>query len=206
LTVKTILYNIQLQFVMVFAAREEFDLSAAFFFVREIHIKIRLEEKMKGTKSHNRNAATHGIFARILLKDDPFGEDQDDFVKLRSMLCGSIRPVGGLEETLVDVLAVLFFRLIRLYRADMKIAPRLFKRIAELLGPGQPAIKARWTSPDDQVIVVQRDPTSDSLMRYETSLEKQIARTLGQIESCQRMRREQPALASSASTSEAPHA
>ena len=158
---------------------------------------------MKGKNFHNRNAATHGIFARILLKDNPFGEDQDDFVKLRSMLCESIRPVGGLEETLVAVLAVLFFRLIRLYRADMKIAPRLFKRIAEILGPGQPAIKAKWTSPDDQVIVVQRDPTSESLMRYETSLEKQIARTLGQIESCQRIRREQLTLASSVSKSEA---
>ena len=45
---------------------------------------------MKKKNSHNRNAATHGIFARILLKDNPFGEDQEDFVKLRSMLCESI--------------------------------------------------------------------------------------------------------------------
>ena len=76
------------------------------------------------------------------------------------MLYDSIRPVGGLEETLVDKLAVLFFRLLRLYIADMKIAPKLFRRVAEILGPGQPAVKTKWTSPDDQVIVVQRDPTT----------------------------------------------
>jgi hypothetical protein len=161
---------------------------------------------MKGRNCRNGNALKHGVFAQIVLKDNPFGEDQQDFLTLRSMLCESLRPVGGLEETLTEILAVLFFRLIRLYRADLKIAPRLFKRITELLGPGQPAVKARWTSPEDQVIVVQREPTSDSFMRYEASLQKQIARTLSQIEGCQRTRREAFTLTSPASTSEAPDA
>jgi hypothetical protein len=188
-----------------FARREDFEL-AAFFSPRVLDHQICSEEKMKRKSFHNCNSATHGVFARILLKDNPFGEDRDDFVALRSMLCESIHPVGGLEEALVDKLAVLFFRLARLYRADMKIAPRLFNRVAEILGPGQPSIKAKWISPVDQVIVMQRDPTSDSLTRYEASLEKQIGRTLNQIESCQRMRREQFTLASSAVTSEVPDA
>jgi hypothetical protein len=161
---------------------------------------------MKGNKNFNCNSAKHGIFARILMKGNPFGEDQDDFVALRSTLFDSIRPVGGLEKTLVAKLAVLFFRLLRLYKADMTIAPKLFKRVAEILGPGQPAVKAKWTSPYDQVIVVQRDPTSDSIMRYEGSLEKHIGQTLNQIAECQRMRREHPTPASSIATAEASHA
>jgi hypothetical protein len=180
-------------------------LAADFFCPAGFRSKSTAREKMKGKKSFNRNAVNHGVFAQILLKGDPFREDREDFVALRSMLYDSIRPVGGLEETLVDVLAVLFFRLIRLYKADLTIAPKLFKRVAEILGPGQPAVKAKWTSPDDQVIVVQRDPTSESLMRYEGGLGKKIAQTLSQIEACQRMRREQFTPAPQAPTSEVPH-
>jgi hypothetical protein len=143
---------------------------------------------MKNKNSSNQNALKHGIFAQVLLKSDAFGEDREEFIRLGSILQKSIRPVGGFEEMLVEKLAVLLFRLLRLYRADLKIAPKMFKRVAEFLGPGQPSVKATWVSREDQVVFMQRDPSSESLMRYEANLERQIARTFGQIEASQQLR------------------
>jgi len=153
-------------------------------------------------KGARHNSIRHGIFANILLSGETFGEEQDYLLALISMLRSSIQPADGLETTLVEKLAFLFLRLIRLYRADAKVAPKLFRRVSELLGPGQPSIKTRWVSPDDQIVVMQRDPTSESLTRYEANLERQIGRTFDQLETLQRMRRD--SLASLAAASKAP--
>jgi hypothetical protein len=140
-------------------------------------------------KRANRNSIRHGIFATIVLSGDGFGEEKDQLLALLSMLRTSIPPANSFEEVLIEKLAFLHLRLTRLYRADAKIAPRLFKRVSDFLGPGNPSIKTKWISPDDQMVVVQRDPTSESLMRYESNLERQIGRTFGQLEILQRIRR-----------------
>ena len=139
-------------------------------------------------KGAKHNAVKHGIFANILLDGKHFGEERKHYIELISMLRSSIRPQNGLEETLVEKLAFLFLRLARFYRADMRVAPRIFERVAELLGPGQPSVKVKWVSREDQLVVVQRDPTSDTMTRYESNLERQIARTFEQIEVSQRLR------------------
>jgi len=158
----------------------------------------------RGTRKYN--SVTHGIFTRILLSGDAFRESRESLLELMSEFQKALQPQTAFENALIAKLAVLFMRLIRLYEADSKIAPKLFKRISELLGPGQPAIKARWVSPDDQIIVTQRDPSSESLMRYESNLERQIQRTLDQIQASQCMRRKGFKPAPPAATAEAPHA
>jgi hypothetical protein len=139
-------------------------------------------------KGAKHNSISHGVFANILLSGNPFGEERDHYLALISILRSSLRPVNGLEEILVEKLAFLFLRLTRLYKADVKVAPRMFARAFELLGTGQPSIQAKWISPDDQAIVVQHDPSSDSLMRYEANLERQISKTLDLIDASQRLR------------------
>jgi hypothetical protein len=132
----------------------------------------------------------HGVVAQILLSGNHFGEERENYVALISMFRSSIQPENGFEDTLVEKLAFLFLRLTRVYRADIKIAPKIFERVSELLGPGQPSIKMKWISPEDQVVVMQRDPSSESLTRYESNLERQIGRTLDELEWFRRMRRD----------------
>lgn len=134
------------------------------------------------------NAIKHNIFTEILLSGDAFPESRKELLDLTSVVQDSIRPQTALEDALAGKLAVLLFRLTRVYEADARIAPKLFTRVSKLLGPGQPAVQAKWVSARDQVVVVRRDPTSESITRYETSLERQFARTLSQIETLRRMR------------------
>jgi hypothetical protein len=141
-------------------------------------------------KDRKYNSIRHGVFAQILLSGNHFGEERENYVALISMLRSSIQPENGFEDSLVEKLAFLFLRLIRVYRADIKIAPKMFKRVSELLGRGQPSIKMKWISPEDQVVVMQRDPSSESLMRYESNLERQIGRTMDELERFRRMRRD----------------
>lgn len=142
---------------------------------------------MKNKKDFNSNATKHGIFAQIVLKNNPFGEDREHFSKLLSMLRESIRPMGSLEEALVEKLAVQYYRLLRVYRADLKTAPKMFARVTENLAPAR-SVEAKWISPKDQVVIVRQSPSIDTLVRYETNLERQIGRTLAQIDVFQQMR------------------
>ena len=142
---------------------------------------------MDRKRRSNHNALTHGIFAQIFLKGNPLGEDRKDFFSLVSMLRSSIRPVSTIEEAFVEKLGVLFFRLARLYRADLDMAPRIFARVVEDLASGKPPVEAQWISFRDQVLVVGKNPSTDSIIRYEANLERQIARTLGQIQTLRQM-------------------
>ena len=68
-----------------------------------------------GKERSSRNAIKHGIFSQaILLK----GEPRADFDSLRSALWESLRPVGRLEELLVDKLASLSWRYRRCLMAE----------------------------------------------------------------------------------------
>ena len=153
------------------------------------------------------NAIKHDIFTKILLSGDAFRDKRDQLLRLISVVQDSIRPQTDLEDALAGKLGVLLFRLTRVYEADARIAPKLFARVSKLLGPGQPAIQAKWVSKEDQIIVTQRDPTSESITRYETNLERQIARTLSQIETLRRMRSDSctPALPPVRSEEEVPN-
>ena len=145
---------------------------------------------MAKKETSKNNAVKHGIFARILLDDHAFHEKREDICALISVVRESIRPSTAFEDMHVEKMAFQLWRLMRTYKADAKIAPKLFARISDFLEPGQPSTEAKWVARKDQVIVTQRDPTSDSLMRYETHLERQICRTLDQLESLRRMRRD----------------
>ena len=144
----------------------------------------------------NENSATHGIFAKILLKGNHFGKDGEYFFKLISVVHGSLRPVGGLECILIEKLAALYLRLGRLYRFNFKTASLMFARVEADLKSDHASVEAKLMSHEDQVLVIARGPSVDSIVRYESNLEKQIERTLSQLENLQRMRSlsAQPAL------------
>jgi hypothetical protein len=142
----------------------------------------------QGKSRSSHNALRHGIFANTLLRGGTLGDNAGDFEGLVSVCREAIRPANGLEEILVEKLAVLLFRLTRTYKFDAKIAPKLFARVAETLNRGHFAAQAKWISREDQALVPSKDPTPDLIIRYETSIERQIVRTLEQIEKVRNMR------------------
>ncbi len=69
----------------------------------------------QGKERSKHNAVTHGIFSKaVVLK----GESQADFDALLSALYQDRQPEGALEEILVNKLAVLWWRLRRVWTAE----------------------------------------------------------------------------------------
>jgi hypothetical protein len=149
---------------------------------------------MKGNK--NKNALKHGIFAQLLLKGNTFGEEEDDYCNLVSALRRAIKPVGELEDILVEKLAALFFRLSRAYKWDAKIAPRMFARVASDLVPGKSNPEVKSISPLDQIVLYSKHPTTDNTARHEASIERNIAKTFNFLVMVRQLRQQElPALA-----------
>jgi len=46
----------------------------------------------------------------------------------------------------------------------------------------------QWVSKEDEVVFARKYPTPEMVMRYETSLERQVGRALGLLEQWRRMR------------------
>ena len=138
---------------------------------------------MKDGKRHtNHNAVSHGILATIVLTGPAFAEAREDLDRLISVISESIKPVDGLEQALVEKLAVLLLRLTRVYKADRAIVPKLFARVKDGLDQVRPPPKLHLIDREAQILIDRKDPSFEILMRYETAIERQIARTLDQIQ------------------------
>jgi hypothetical protein len=117
----------------------------------------------------SRNAMKHGIFSNAILLTS---ESRAEYDSLLSGLREDLKPIGTLEEVLVEKLAVLIWRYRRL----------IFTETAEIKAGGNPL---GFDSHSDSM-VLNRFP------RYEASIERSFDRTLTQLERVQRMRLGQP--------------
>jgi len=81
--------------------------------------------KVKPESRHN--AISHGIFARILTSEP----EKEDYRRLLEGVEEAIRPANGLEQVLVEKLAMLLLRLKRVYKADLDTAPAMFERVKD---------------------------------------------------------------------------
>jgi hypothetical protein len=79
---------------------------------------------------------------------------------------------------------MLFMRLKRVYKADLEIAPKLFARVKDCLNTSI----SIGTVLDEKIVRTSQDPSLESVVRYETSIERQIDRTLSLIQHLRRMR------------------
>jgi hypothetical protein len=146
---------------------------------------------VEGKRRAKHNAIKHGLFADIVLTGEPFRESRENYFRLLESLREDIQPVGALEEVLVDQLAFEFLRLGRLYRADVQVAPLVFKQLEADLKKDAPSL----FNPADEVgetIVIRRELSSELLLRYGNAVSNQIHRTLDRLERLQRTRRGQP--------------
>jgi hypothetical protein len=143
-----------------------------------------------GKKYSRRNALKHGVLASALLIVD--GEGAEDATEFRKLLCDlgeDLQPVGAIEEMLVERIAVCCWRQKRALQCEAGLIRRAFARslhkssvreVQEVLGldPG----------PGDHL----RLPSGaqlDGILRYETTIQRQLAYALNQLERFQRVRK-----------------
>jgi hypothetical protein len=134
------------------------------------------------------NRIQNGIFARIVLTGEPFRESKKDYAALLAALRDDMRPVGALEELLVEKLAFVALRLTRVYKADAKVAPLLFGAIEKSLSQKSslPVIELiHWR---EEITMIRKDSSPELLLRYEVGLERQFDRILAQLDHLQLMR------------------
>jgi hypothetical protein len=128
------------------------------------------------------NALRHGIFAEIVLDGGKFQVSVELFDALVEDLRNSIRPLNGLESVLVDTLAIILFRLSRVYQADAEVAPLFFEKLKENTEDESTSIVTASIEKSDEVAFFRRGPSLELLVRYESGLVRQVGKILDQIE------------------------
>jgi hypothetical protein len=122
----------------------------------------------KGKVIASRNALKHGIFSNAIQLTS---ESHEQYDSLLTGLWEHFKPMGMLEEVLVEKLAILTWRYRRLISTETE----------ELQEIGNPFEESNSGS-----AILDRFP------RYEATIERSFDRTLTQLERIQRMRRGEP--------------
>lgn len=76
---------------------------------------------LRGKRKSRYNALKHGIFAHVVLHGTALKESKEDYLDLVESFRESFQPVGGVEEMLVEKLAMLAWRKARAVRAEAAI-------------------------------------------------------------------------------------
>jgi hypothetical protein len=152
--------------------------------------------KTEEGKSRSRfNALKHGILASALLITKGEGaEDPAEFDELLDGLRRDLAPVGALEEMLVEKLAVCWWRQKRALRCEAGLVRRAFlpdpaRERSEILSrslgygsnPELATIKDHLSLPLDGDL--------DLILRYETTIQRQLVYAINQLERLQRARK-----------------
>ena len=143
----------------------------------------------EGKTASSRNALQHGLCAEKLLLDH---EDPDEFAVLRDDFLARLRPVGPVEEELVDRIAAAQWRLRRTLPLEAQIySTRLARLASQRIRPGLLPIEP-VPPPDDLGNAFLADCAQSQallkLARYEASLERSITRNLRQLADLQKAR------------------
>jgi hypothetical protein len=79
------------------------------------------------------------------------------------------------------------------WKADAESAPMLFAKVREGLLNDKPTVETEYVGAKEyRVIVFPKGPSPDLLIRYESNIERQIARTSVQLEGLQPLRQSAP--------------
>jgi hypothetical protein len=134
---------------------------------------------VEGKERSRMNAFKHGILSKILIIG---GESEDDFNSLLESLLDDLQPEGCIEEMLVGEIATSCWRLRRALVAEK----------GEIKRQRGIAINSMFL-PDEGLDDNQRDALSlpnkeatDKILRYETTISRQLYRAMDQLERLQR--------------------
>ncbi len=131
------------------------------------------QARIDANRRSARNAVTHGILTHpfTLWQDEPA---RTAFEKLYAALLDELQPVGLLEGLLVERVALAYWRLRRLARAESLALA---------------ALQVNSQRPSDVAHALPAAPDLELFMRYHTTIERQLDRALGELERLQERRR-----------------
>lgn len=135
-----------------------------------------------GRQSSSRNSIKHGIFADILLSEHEMGEASEEYLRLLSALRGAIRSRDSFVDIQVESLAFWYLRLARIFKADLRVTPKLFKKMEEILDAGGNALEFDMFNLGTQAAVNRKDPSPELIIRYEANTLRQISRAMGLLQ------------------------
>lgn len=142
----------------------------------------------KGKERSKFNRVTHGIFSAIVLRNQKANESADDYKAILEILRNSIQPFDSLEELLTEALAFEFLRSARIYQVDTEVAPQMFERVAAGLTREETCVVTEAVNKKTDTVVVRRQLDPELIMRYGTSVSKQIHRILDRLEHLKKLR------------------
>ncbi len=154
---------------------------------------------LQGKNVAKLNALKHGLLAEAIFEGaGETGEDARQFGALLEEVREDLRPNGAMERLLVEKIAVCYWRLRRVLRAEMGEIRQSFSGLAkELRGrrsfaqvcgqePKTQEEEQRWTENELERLYLPQFKAAENILRYETSLERQLNRALFQLERIQR--------------------
>lgn len=168
---------------------------------RQNALKSTGPKTMEGKRAVRHNALKHGLLAKEVVIDSGDGkENRADFETLLCQLDDDLRPEGALERILVDKIASLYWRLARVYRAEageirkglasakvLRESP-LHMIIEREQGVRSEAQKKSGRRATAAALALPLRPDADKILRYESGVERQFYRALGELERLQRRR------------------
>jgi hypothetical protein len=159
------------------------------------------------------NALSHGILSRSLVPGFLESESPDEFRSLLVDLRVELDPGSALEELLVEQIAISYWRLARALRAETaasasesesrdeyQASTQAFFRIlqAPRIGQTSPSLAARPDAADERAQrtaaireaqgAIPSLANAERFARYIVTIERQIIRSLAQLERMQRLR------------------
>ena len=147
-------------------------------------------------KSRSRwNRLKHGILASALLITEGEGaEDRAQFEELLSGIHRDRRPVGTLEGMLTEKVAVCWWRMKRVLRCEAGLVERGFisdpsRQIEESLS------RKMGLGPKAELVMIRNHLSLplgaelDRMLRYETTIQRQLVHAINQLERLQRIRK-----------------
>jgi|NGEPerStandDraft_6_1074524.scaffolds.fasta_scaffold19325_5 hypothetical protein len=156
----------------------------------------------EGKARSRRNALKHGILASALLITQGGGaEDAAEFYELLSGLHRDLAPVGTLEEMLVEKIAVCWWRQKRALRCEAGMIRRAFVPIPQppplpnedelvrLFGQQIIHKPNSELAPIKDHLSLPLGADLDRILRYETTIQRQLVYAINQLERLQRARR-----------------
>ncbi|MCH8964815.1 MAG: hypothetical protein IIB58_07640 [Planctomycetes bacterium] len=139
-----------------------------------------------GKAKSSRNAVKHGLLAGLIVLADHKDEDPQQFGLLLDGLRDDYQPQSTIETMLVERLAASFWRLRRAYRFEVEAItqanrPNPLADALDELSPLPPVERGERILPSPYSL--------DRLIRYETMIDRELLRTMRQLESRQRLRK-----------------
>jgi hypothetical protein len=126
------------------------------------------------------NAVKHGIFTNVIIADM---EESDVINQLRGDVFDELKPKGVLEETLVDRIVVCIWRLRRCAIADKAVTEKEYQEAKHNVFADSDEEKKL----DSKIWVLTHGQT-ELLLRYETTIERQLYRVMRELRDLQRIR------------------